>query len=93
MKFNNVRGFNTLDEYVNAKLEEYSKEDKSFESLFNYMFSESDNVMAETSAGYRIKKITYGEFKRKILAITPTVKDAIGDVPQGEMVGLYMIII
>ena len=90
MKLTNIRGFSTLDEYVRTKLEEFSKEEKSFESLFDFMFSESDNVMAETSDGYRIKKVTYGEFKRKILSITPTVKDAIGNIPHGEMVGLYM---
>ncbi len=90
MKFTNIRGFGTIDEYVKAKLNEYSKEDKSFESLFKYMFSEEDNVMAETSDGYRIKKTTYGEFKKRILEITPTVSKAIRNVPQGEMVGLYM---
>ena len=90
MKLTNVHGFDTIDEYVDNKLEKYSKETKNLETLFRYMFDETNNVMVETSDGYRIKKITYGEFKESILKIVPTVSDLLADVPKGEMVGLYM---
>ena len=90
MKLNNVHGFKTIEEYIDYKLNEYSKDKKDFETLFKYMFDETENVMVETSDGYRVKKVTYGEFKKRIFEITPTVCDFLADVPQGEIVGLYM---
>ncbi len=90
MKLNNLHGFDNICSYVKFKLNEYSGEKKDLESLFNYMFDETDNIMVETSDGYRIKKTTYGEFKKSILEITPTVCDILADVPTGEMIGLYM---
>ena len=69
MKLSNVHGFATIDEYVSYKLSRYSEKEKNFESLFELMFDESDNIMVETTDGYRINKTTYGEFKNKILGI------------------------
>lgn len=90
MKLDNIRGFSTIDEYVRHKLSEYEREEKNFEALFRYMFIETDNVMAEISDGYRIKKITYGQFRDRILSIAPTVAEALSDIPAGSLVGLYM---
>ncbi len=90
MKLTNVAGFDNIEGFVKHKLSEYEKEEKNFETLFEFMFKEKDNIMVETSDGYRINKISYGDFKKKILAITPTVCQALSGVVQGEMVGLYM---
>ena len=57
MKLNNVRDFSNLPDFIRHKLLEYEKEEKNFESLFKYMFCESENIMAEVSVGYKIKKI------------------------------------
>ncbi len=90
MKLKNIHGFDDIDSYVKYKISKYSGMEKSFESLFDLMFDEADNIMAETSDGYRVTKISYGEFKSSILRIAPTVSAALADVPRGEMVGLYM---
>lgn len=90
MKLNNVHGYGTIENYVKYKISKYSAMEKNFESLFECMFDETDNIMAEHSDGYRVEKITYGEFKKSILDITPTVASKIGDLPKGQMVGLYM---
>lgn len=90
MKLNNVHGFDGIDSYVRYKIEKYSKEEKNFESLFDFMFDETDNVMAEISDGYRITKITYGEYKQNIVNIIPTVAKLLSDIPRGEMIGFYM---
>ncbi len=90
MKLNNVHGFDTIDEYVKYKLGKYSEEEKTLESLFNFMFDETNNVMVETSDGYRINRVTYGEYKQRVVDIIPTVQTALKAVPCGEMVGLYM---
>ncbi len=89
MKLENIRGFSNIDEYVKDKLARYTKEEKSFETLFGYMFDEENNVMVETSDGYRIKKTTYGKFKEQILKSAPTLAKGLHDVPMGSMVGLY----
>ena len=90
MKIDNVHGLGTIDKYVKYKLDKYSAMPKNFESLFELMFDESDNVMAETSDGYRVKKITYGEYKQSILSVIPTVGDKLKDIPLGEPIGIYM---
>ncbi len=90
MKLRNVRGFDNIDDYVRYKLDVYCKKEKTFETLFELMFDEQDNVMIETTDGYRIQKVTYGEFKNKILNAARSVSKAFCEVPAGEMIGLYM---
>ncbi|MBO5944998.1 MAG: AMP-binding protein [Clostridia bacterium] len=90
MKLNNIHGFGTIEEYVKYKLSMYEGEKKNFESLFRYMFDESENVMAEISDGYRIKRITYGAYRDKIIATAPLLKEKLADAPSDSIVGLYM---
>ncbi len=90
MKLSNISGFDTLDHFVRDKIERYSKETKNLETLFKYMFSESENVMAETTDGYRIKRVTYGQFKERICKAAPTLAELLSGIEQGGLVGLYM---
>ena len=90
MRLTNIDGYRTIDEYVTQKLADFEREEKTFETLFSYMFRESDNIMAESSDGYRVKKITYGECKAEILALAPHLALALDGVKKGSMVGLYM---
>ncbi len=90
MVINNVGGFSDITEYVKDKTKRYQKEDKNCKTLFRYMFSEEENVMAELSDGYRIKKITYGECRKKIFSIAPTLASKLSFVPKNSIVGLYM---
>ena len=90
MKPNNLAGYSNITQYVKAKLENYSRYEKSFANLFEFMFSEKDNVMAEMTDGFRIKQVTYGQSKDNILALRPVLASALRDIPAGSMVGLYM---
>ncbi len=90
MKLKNVHGFDTIDAYVSYKIGIYEGKEKNFETLFELMFDERDNVMIETTDGYRIHRVTYGQFRDRVLAMTPAVAEALQQVPVGEMVGLYM---
>ena len=90
MKLKNVHGYDTIEGYVRFRLENYRNRPKDFCSLYEQMFFETDNVMVETSDGYRIKKTTYGAFRDRIERISPTVAQALANVPKGKMVGLYM---
>ncbi len=89
MKLTNVGEFNTIEAYVSWKLRAYGEEEKSFSSLFKWMFSEEKNIMAEYSDGYRIRKVTYGECKAQTERRAAALKARL-DLPQGEIVGLYM---
>lgn len=60
MRLTNIGGFDSIDRFVTYKIEEYRKREKTLDVLFEFMFSEQDNVMAEITDGYRIKKVTYG---------------------------------
>ena len=54
------------------------------------MFSERDNIMAEVSDGYRIKKFSYGEVRDAIVNETPALAKALSGVAHGSIVGIYM---
>ncbi len=90
MNLRNIHGFSNVDEYIRYKLSAYSNEDKNFETLFQFMFDEKDNVMIETTDGYRIKKITYGEVQKSVLKTVPTLEKLFSELPTGEIIGLYM---
>ncbi len=76
--------------YVENKIDRYEKEEKNMATLFRYMFSDADNPMAETSDGYKIKVVTYGECKDEILRIIPALSKLLSSVKQDSIVGLYM---
>ncbi|MBR5139701.1 MAG: AMP-binding protein, partial [Clostridia bacterium] len=90
MRVRNIHGFKSIDAYVRYKIEKYRAVEKNFESLFELMFDESDNIMAETSDGYRITRITYAEYKKRILGTVPTLSEKLSDIPKGKMIGFYM---
>ena len=54
-------GYGSINAFVESKLRRFSQRERSFRTMFDLMFSESENVMYERSEGYRIKKTTYGE--------------------------------
>ena len=89
-KIYNVQDRPESIEYIEYRLSLYEGKEKNLETLFELMFSESNKIMIETSDGYRIDKVTYGEFKKKILDTAPTVAEAFADIPHGEMIGLHM---
>ena len=90
VKLTNVGGFDNIYDFVKNKIEKYKIREKNMESLFALMFSEEENIMAEISDGYRIKRFSYGQIKADILKIAPTLASRLSDVPQGSMVGVYM---
>lgn len=89
MKLDNIRNFPTIDAYVTDKLERYGREAHTLETLYRYMFDENDNILWETTDGYRIRKTTYGEAKARIETVAPAVADVLCGIPEGSLVGLY----
>lgn len=88
MKLDNIRDFPGISAYVSDKLERYSREEHTLETLYRYMFDETNNIMTETTDGYRIRRVTYGEAKAEIEAVAPTVQSALSEIPAGSLVGL-----
>ncbi len=83
-------GYKSIDAFVEAKLEKFGSMEQSYETLFELMFRETDNVMFERSEGYRIKKTTYGSVKENILARAFALREVLADLEYDSVVGLYM---
>lgn len=90
MKIDNLHGFKSIDKFVEYKLNRLESGDKNFETLFELMFSEKENVLFEKTEGYKIKKITYGESEKNALRRAETLADKLNGVEKGGTVGLYM---
>lgn len=90
MKLTNINGFSDVDEYLEDKIKRYRAEEKSFQTLYSYMFSEKDNVIMEYLDGYRIKKVTYGECERKIRTVATAFSHTLHNIGQGALIGVYM---
>lgn len=79
-----------IDDFVEQKLNRLNSEEKSFETLFKYMFSERENILYERSRGYRIERTTYGEAYETILKTASALSYQLREVPKNSIVGLYM---
>ena len=44
MKLTNIGGFKDINEYIEDKIRKYGQEEKNFQTLFHYMFSEKENI-------------------------------------------------
>ena len=89
-KLQNIAGYPNIQAYIKSKIAVYEKKEKNFASLFEMMFSEKDNIMAEITDGYRIKKLSYGEFRQWIIEVCPSVKKALDGLGHNSMIGIYM---
>ena len=84
MKITNLGGYPSIDSFVDAKLGRCNSSDRSFESLFELMFSESSNVLWEESKGYRVSKTTYAQAREHILSRASRLRELVlGDIARG----------
>ena len=90
MTIHNLGGFKKIEDLIVHKLTAFEKEKTSFAALFDLMFSERENVLAEYSDGYRIKKVTYGETYEKVKALAIALQEALQDKPKNSLIGLSM---
>ncbi len=90
MKINDKKEFSSTLEFTKNKISRYEKEEKNFETFFDFMFSERENVFSEIADGYKIKKLTYGECADKIRTLSTPLSKALADLPKGSLVGFYM---
>ena len=89
-KVKDIGNHPNIQSFVQAKLALYENQEKNYKTLYEMMFSERDNVMAEYTDGYRIKKLTYGQFRQWIEETAPAVRAALGNPKKDTIVGIYM---
>ena len=78
-----------IDKYVHQKIGLLSATDKTFKSIYNLMFKDTDLVMFEWTDGSKIKKMSYGECKKQIEDTARHLKLLLNKVNKGKIVGLY----
>ncbi len=89
MKLNNVANFTNLKDYIQDKIEKFKNKEKNFENLFYFMFCEKNNVFAETTNGYKINKLTYGQCEEQIKVLADALSKQL-TLEKGSFVGLAM---
>lgn len=89
---NNIAGAANLNAYVNDKIRRVREGESSFLALFDFMFSERENIFWEESDGYRIIRTTYGESADRIRLRTASLFAELNrlNIPSDAVIGLYM---
>ena len=90
MARSDLGGYKRVNRYVREKLKRLSASDRTFSALYELMFSETQNILAERTDGYKIIQKTYGESRSDIEKYARKLCAAMHGVPHGAMVGLYM---
>ncbi|MCH5351726.1 MAG: AMP-binding protein [Clostridiales bacterium] len=85
-----LAGQGSLNKFVSHKLKLLDGTDKTLRSIFELMFSESNNIIGEETDGYRIKKTTYGESKKNVGEKTRRLMRLLEGVELNSVVGLYL---
>lgn len=89
MKIKNLGNYKTVNSFVAKKLKKLEKMPKNFNSLFELMFSERNNIFFEYSDGYKIKKITYEQSFNHILKFYKVLK-TLPTQKKSLFAGIYM---
>ena len=61
MKVLGIGNCKTIDEFVEVQMTALKQKEQTFESVYEIMFSQKENVMFETTDGNKIFKTTYAQ--------------------------------
>lgn len=89
-KLTNIAGFKNTTDFVFDKINRYNNSKKTFDILYDFVFENKENILAEWSNGYKTHKITYGECDKQIRLLANSFKRAFSDLKEGNIVGIYM---
>ena len=90
MKFTNLHGFKSLNPFIKFKMKLLESSEASFDSLFNLMFLEGENIMYEESVGFRIRKVTYEQAKKEATNYAYIIKSKLAYKAYDSVVGIYL---
>lgn len=83
-------GYSSINTYVKGKIEKFSATDKSFSSLFSLMFSEKENAMFESTDGYKIRTVSYGEAEKRVGLYSKKLNHLLRGAEKDCFVGISM---
>ncbi len=89
MKYTNIAGHKTLNSFVEYKINLLKQKPVSFETLFELMFSEKENVFYEYDQGFKQIKITYGESYKHIKQLAASFKKET-NLNHNSIIGIYL---
>ena len=89
MKYTNIAGYKTLNSFVEYKISLLKQKPVSFETLFELMFSEKENVFYEYDQGFKQIKVTYGESYQRIKKLAVSLKKEL-KLEHNSIVGIYL---
>lgn len=90
MKVLGIGSCKTIDQFVTQQMNALKQKEQTFESVFEIMFSQRDNVMFETTDGNKIYKITYGEVYESINKTAYSLIEKVQGIGNGSLVGIHM---
>ena len=90
MKYTNLGSHKTIDSFVKYKLNELENVSPRFDTLFDLMFQEEENIMYEESLGYRIRKVTYKEAKDNATNYAYLIKGMLINRKYDSVIGLCL---
>lgn len=90
MKVLGIGNCKTIDEFIEMKMSALRQKEQTFNSVYEIMFSQCDNVMFESTDGNRIYKTTYGEVYNNVEKTAHWLTQNVVGIGNGSMVGIYM---
>ncbi len=90
MRVDNINGCSSIDSFVHQKLNRLNATDRSFQSLFELMFSEGEATLHERSQGYKIVKTTYRQAHDNALRRAACLQSLLPQQPKDSVVAIHM---
>ena len=90
MKVLGIGNCKTIDEFVEMQMSSLRSKEQTFESVYEIMFSQRDNIMFETTDGNKIYKITYGQVYNGIEKTAHWLMRNVQGIGSGSIVGIYL---
>ena len=76
--------------FIKRRIDGLKKSSRTFRSLFDFVFSPEENVMAEYTDGNRIFTLTYGQCRQRTCELSDVIAEKLAEIPEKAVVGLYM---
>jgi len=90
MKVLGIGTCKTIDEFVHMQMSALRSREQTFESVYELMFSQRENIMFETTDGNKIYKLTYGQVYENIDKTAYWLLQNIIGIGNGSIVGIFM---
>ena len=79
-----------IKKIIKNKMNLLNNSTPTFESLFNIIHEHESNIFCETTNGYKISSMTYGECKNRCILSAKYFCQVFSDIPKGSFIGLMM---